>query len=70
MAEELGRLEDPDDPGYRPWARYHADKREEQDARIGGRDVTKILKGLNVKKTTVRWGPEDGEYVPGEDRDE
>ena len=95
MAEELGRLEDPDDPGYRPWARHHADKREEQDTRIGGRDVTKMLKGLRVKKTTVRWGPEpkdvfngfkwvdllnaqrryaplpeDGEYVPGEDRDE
>ena len=65
MAEELGRLVDPDDPGYRPWARFHADKREEQDARIGGRDVTKILKSLNIKKTTVRWGPKDGEVFHG-----
>ena len=65
MAEELGRLEDPDDPGYRPWARYHADKREEQDARIGGRDVTKILKGLNIKKTTLRWGHEPKDVFNG-----
>ena len=31
----------------------------------GGRDVTNILKNLNVKETTMRWGPEDGQLLYG-----
>ena len=55
LAIALGGLPDVDDDSYRTWARHHASKyREEQDARIKGRDVTALLAPFGVRKITVR----------------
>lgn len=55
LATALGGLYDADDDSHRYWARIHANKyREEQDARIKGRDVIEFLAPFGIHTTTVR----------------
>ena len=55
LAVALGGLPDVDDPTYRTWARHHASKyREEQDARIKGRDICALLEPFGIKITSIR----------------
>ena len=63
LAEELGRLTDPDDSSVRWWSKYNPTRsgfRDDEDAaRIKGNQVINLLKGFKVKKISMRYTAEE-----------
>jgi hypothetical protein len=57
LAEELARLPERNDDSFRPWARLHANKgyRDEQDTRIKGNDVSRLLKPYGLETKSIRF---------------
>ena len=67
MSMELGRITELGDNSVRFWSRLHANLgyREEQDTRIKGKDVTRLLKPFGIKKKTVRYGTGEKDVIYG-----